>query len=416
MEYYDLEVVNDAKIIVIGCGGAGGNAVNTMIAEDLKYVDFVAINTDSQALAKNNAAIRLQIGEKMRKGLGCGAKPECGKLSAENDEDKIREVLTGHDMAFVTAGFGGGTGTGSAPVVAKIAQEMGILTVAVVTKPFRYEGPRKLRIAELWIEELNKNVDSLIVISNQKLIETASDVSFFEAFKLADRVLMSSVAGIADSITESGFINIDFADVKTILEDSGQALIGVGYGSGETKVLDAVKQAIENPLIEDLTMDGAAGILVNFKIGLDTTQGEIDTAFNYITKSADPEAIIVFGAVLDPELENGAQVTIVATRFTPQVEEIIEIEEIEVLEVKPVVIEKKIVEVIKQEAVKQEEVIKPEEIVEEINEDHKVTKKIRPRPRVKKEEEGYGVVSPERKNDLDVPAWLYKRRKKSKNS
>ncbi len=392
MEIVEIMNVNDAKIVVVGCGGAGGNAIDTMIDEGLKYVDFVAINTDSQALAKNSAPIKLQIGEKLRKGLGCGAKPECGRMSAENDEDKIREILEGHDMAFITAGFGGGTGTGSAPVVARLAQEMGILTVGVVTKPFKYEGNRKLKIAELWIEDLKANVDSLIVISNQKLIETASDVSFFEAFKLADRVLMSSVAGIANSITESGFINIDFADVKTILESSGQALIGIGYGNGETKVIDAVKQAIENPLIEDLTIDGACGILANIKVGLDATQGEINEAMEYITRSCDPDATIVFGAVLDTELENGAQVTIVATQFNKKnLNKVTEEEkDEEIVEIKDIEIEK----------------VEPEIVKNNVFEGNSLS--------FKKEKDGYGVIEPERKKNLDIPTWLHNRSRRKK--
>lgn len=317
----DFNATNDAKIAVVGCGGAGGNALNTMIQENLQYVSFIAINTDSQALAQNRAPHKIQIGQKTRKGLGCGARPECGFISAEEDEEKIREALEGNDMVFITAGLGGGTGTGSAPVVARIAKEMEILTVAVVTKPFSFEGKKKLQIAEMWIEELKKYVDSLIIISNQKIVETAGNISFLEGFKRADSILMSAVAGIADAITEAGVVNIDFADVKTILANSGQALIGVGYGSGQTKVFDAVKQAIENPLIENLTITGAGSILVNFRISPTTTSGEVDEASSYITQNAHEDAEIIVGIVFDPDLGDDSKVTIVATGFdkTPKV-------------------------------------------------------------------------------------------------
>lgn len=318
----DFNAKNDAKIAVIGCGGGGGNAINTMIDGGLQYVSFIAVNTDSQALTNNKASIKLQIGQKTRKGLGCGAQPQCGFSSAEEDEEKIRELIEGHDMVFIAAGLGGGTGTGSAPVVARIAKDMGILTVAVVTKPFLFEGQRKIKVANEWAEELRKYVDSLIVISNQKIVETAGNISFIEGFKKADSVLMSAVAGIANAITDAGMINIDFADIKTILAESGQALIGVGYGSGENKVMEAVKQAIENPLVENLTIQGAGAILVNFTIGPNTTTGEISEATNYITKNAQEEAQVIFGVVLDYDLNTDAKVTIVATKFNELSEKI----------------------------------------------------------------------------------------------
>ena len=312
----DIEPVNDAKLLVIGCGGAGGNAVNTMVESgEVEFVDFVALNTDSQALANNKASVKIQIGEMSRKGLGCGAKPECGKKAAEEDADKIKNVLEEHDMVFITAGLGGGTGTGSAPVVAKLAKEMGILTVAVVSKPFGFEAKKKMTIAEEWLKDLKENVDSLIVISNQKIVETAGNVSFYEAFKMADDVLKSSVMGISDAIMKEGFINIDFEDVKTILSNSGEALIGLGYGSGDNKVLDAVKSAINNPLVENLSIKGARGLLINYTIGLDTTTNEIEEATNFVKEQAASDVNVIFGTTLDHDLQNGVKVTVIATRF-----------------------------------------------------------------------------------------------------
>jgi cell division protein FtsZ len=332
----DLEPVNDAKILVIGCGGAGGNAVNTMIESgEVEFVDFAAINTDSQALSRSKASVRIQIGERTRKGLGCGAKPECGKAAAEDDQDKIKNVLEEHDMVFITAGFGGGTGTGSASVVAKLARELGILTVAVVSKPFNFEGRRKLAISELWLDELKENVDSLIVISNQKIVETAGSVTFLEAFKLADNVLKSSVMGISEAIMRDGLVNIDFADVKTTLFESGEALIGLGFGSGDNKVLDAVKVAINNPLVEGLSIEGAGSVLINYTIGYDTSLDEVDAATNFIVEKTSADVNVIFGVILDPNLENGVQVTVVATKFndlTSEVEIIEESKEIKIPE------------------------------------------------------------------------------------
>jgi len=324
----DLEPINDAKILVIGCGGAGGNAVNTMIESgEVEFVDFAVVNTDSQALSRNKASVRIQIGERTRRGLGCGAKPECGKAAAEDDEDKIKNVLDEHDMVFITAGFGGGTGTGSAAVVAKLARELGILTVAVVSKPFGFEGKRKMTMAELWLDDLKDNVDSLIVISNQKIVETAGNVSFLEAFKLADDVLKSSVMGISEAIMRDGLVNIDFADVKTTLFESGEALIGLGYGSGDNKVLDAVKAAISNPLVEGLSIEGAGAILINYTIGYDTTLDEVNAATNFVTEQTAVDVNVIFGVILDSNLENGVQVTVVATKFNDVTSEVEIIEE-----------------------------------------------------------------------------------------
>lgn len=324
----DLEPVNDAKILVIGCGGAGGNAVNTMIeSEEVEFVDFAVVNTDSQALSRNKASVRIQIGERTRRGLGCGAKPECGKSAAEDDEDKIKNVLEEHDMVFITAGFGGGTGTGSAAVVAKLARELGILTVAVVSKPFGFEGKKKMTMAELWLDDLKDNVDSLIVISNQKIVETSGNVSFLEAFKLADDVLKSSVMGISEAIMRDGLVNIDFADVKTTLFESGEALIGLGYGSGDNKVLDAVKAAINNPLVEGLSIEGAGAILINYTIGYDTTLDEVNAATYFVTEQTSADVNVIFGVILDSNLENGVQVTVVATKFDDVTSEVEIIEE-----------------------------------------------------------------------------------------
>lgn len=397
----DFDVTNDAKIAVVGCGGAGGNALNTMIEEGLQFVNFIAINTDSQALSQNRSPMKIQIGQKTRKGLGCGARPECGYVSAEEDEERIREVLEGNDMVFITAGLGGGTGTGSAPVVARIAKEMEILTVGVVTKPFNFEGKMKTKLANHWIESLREYVDSLIVISNQKIIETAGNVSFLEGFKRADSVLMSAVSGIADAITETGMINIDFADVKTILQSSGQALIGVGYGSGENKVLEAVKQAIENPLIENLTIEGAGAILVNYRMGPDTTNLEIDEATNYITKNAHEDAVVVIGMVLDMELQSDAKVTIVATRFEDRIEQI-SLNEPIMEQHRP-----------KQPTQKQTPppletaVIEPEieiPVQEQIQQDRKAQLNVNL-------DHDTGIIGIDREN-LDIPTWIRKKRNK----
>ncbi len=305
-----------AKIKVIGVGGAGGNAVNTMIAAALGGVDFIVANTDAQALAASKAPVKLQLGEQLTKGLGAGGIPEIGRKAAMEDCDKIRELVEGADMTFVTAGMGGGTGTGAAPVVAKIAKETGSLTVAVVTKPFIFEGKPRMRQAEEGIRELKTSVDTLITIPNQRLLAISSrTTSILETFKKADDVLLQAVRGISDLITTPGLINLDFMDVKTIMSEMGMALMGAATARGENKAVEAAKQAISSPLLEDLSIQGARGILINITGGPSMSLHEVSEAASLIQEEADEEANIIFGAVVDESLEDEIRITVIATGF-----------------------------------------------------------------------------------------------------
>jgi len=305
-----------AKIKVIGVGGAGGNAVNTMIAAALGGVDFIVANTDAQALAASKAPVKLQLGEQLTKGLGAGGIPEIGRKAAMEDCDKIRELVEGADMTFVTAGMGGGTGTGAAPVVAKIAKETGSLTVAVVTKPFIFEGKPRMRQAEEGIRELKTSVDTLITIPNQRLLAISSrTTSILESFKKADDVLLQAVRGISDLITTPGLINLDFMDVKTIMSEMGMALMGAATARGENKAVEAAKQAISSPLLEDLSIQGARGILINITGGPSMSLHEVSEAASLIQEEADEEANIIFGAVVDESLEDEIRITVIATGF-----------------------------------------------------------------------------------------------------
>lgn len=305
-----------AKIKVIGVGGAGGNAVNTMIAAGLVGVDFIVANTDAQALAASKAPVKLQLGEQLTKGLGAGGIPEIGRKAAIEDSDKIRELVEGADMTFVTAGMGGGTGTGAAPVVAKIAKETGSLTVAVVTKPFIFEGKPRMRQAEEGVRELKTSVDTLITIPNQRLLAISSrTTSILETFKKADDVLLQAVRGISDLITTPGLINLDFMDVKTIMSEMGMALMGAATARGENKAVEAAKQAISSPLLEDLSIQGARGILINITGGPSMSLHEVSEAASLIQEEADEEANIIFGAVVDESLEDEIRITVIATGF-----------------------------------------------------------------------------------------------------
>jgi len=304
-----------ARIKVAGIGGAGGSAITRMIESRLKGVDFIAVNSDLQALKENPAEAKIQIGKELTRGLGCGADPDKGRMSAEENKDEIYEELRDTDMVFVTAGMGGGTGTGAAPVVAGIAKELGALTVAVVTKPFSFEGQRRMKLAEAGIEELRKSVDTLIVIPNDRLLQVVDKkTSLMDAFQVVDDVLREGVKGITDLITQSGLINLDFADVKAIMQDSGTALMGIGKSTGESRAIEAARGAIDSPLLE-ISIDGARGILMNITGGPDLGMYEIDEAAKTITEAADPEANIIFGAVIDETMQGEVQITVVATNF-----------------------------------------------------------------------------------------------------
>ena len=304
-----------ATIKVIGVGGAGNNAVNRMLELGIKSVDFIAVNTDRQALQKSKASTKIQIGEKITRGLGAGANPDIGAQSAEESKTELSEVLRGADMVFVTCGMGGGTGTGAAPVVAGLAKEMGILTIGVVTKPFTFEGKKRLAQAERGIESLKSKVDTLIVIPNDKLLQIIDrKTSMSEAFMMADDVLRQGVQGISDLITVTGTVNLDFADVKTIMLNTGMAHMGTGSASGENKAEDAAKQAIQSPLLET-SIEGARGVIINITGGEDLGLQEVNTAAELIQRSVDPEANIIFGTVIDPEMTDEIKITVIATGF-----------------------------------------------------------------------------------------------------
>ncbi len=305
-----------ARIRVVGVGGAGCNAVNTMISAGLDRVDFIALNTDVQALAANRAPARHQIGKELTRGLGAGANPEMGRQAATESRDEIARLLEGADMVFVTAGMGGGTGTGAAPVIADIARELGALTVGVVTKPFLFEGNRRRKAAEQGLTELKAAVDTLITIPNQRLLAiTQEPLPLLEAFKKADEVLLNAVQGISDLIQYHGYINVDFADVKTIMAEQGLALMGTGRAQGERRALRAMEQAISSPLLEDVTIDGARGLLINITAGRDITLQEIHEAISIAQEAADPEANIIFGSLVDENASDEVKITVIATGF-----------------------------------------------------------------------------------------------------
>lgn len=315
LEFEENDVNQFATIKVIGVGGGGNNAVNRMISAGLQGVDFVAVNTDAQALKFSQAMIKMQIGAKLTKGLGAGSNPEIGKKAAEESHDEISKSLEGADMVFVTAGMGGGTGTGAAPIVAEIAKEIGALTVGVVTRPFTFEGRKRAERAEKGIEELRSKVDTLIVIPNDRLLQVADkQTSITDAFRIADDVLRQGVQGISDLIAVPGLINLDFADVKTIMRDTGSALMGIGRATGEKRAEEAAKMAISSPLLET-SIDGAKGVLLNITGGNNLGLFEVNEAAEIISAAADPEANIIFGAVIDETLQDEIHVTVIATGF-----------------------------------------------------------------------------------------------------
>ena len=305
-----------ARIKVIGVGGAGGNAVNHMIEANIEGVEFLVANTDLQALDRSLAPIKLQLGAKLTKGLGAGANPEVGREAAMEDTGKILEALEGADMVFVTAGLGGGTGTGAAPIIASLASEIGALTVAVVTKPFPFEGRMRMRQADNGLEELRSAVDTLITIPNERLKQTVDrSASLAQAFHRADDVLRQAVQGISDLITVPGYINVDFADVKTIMKGMGMALMGTGQAAGESRAQEATQRAISSPLLEEASIEGAKGVLVNITGGTDLALFEVDEAMQIIHSAADPEANIIFGTVTDEKMHNEMKITVIATGF-----------------------------------------------------------------------------------------------------
>ena len=317
MDFDENEKMLDgtATIKVIGVGGAGNNAVNRMVDCGIRGVEFIAVNTDRQALQMSKAGTKIQIGEKITRGLGAGANPDIGAQSAEESKSEISEALRGADMVFVTAGMGGGTGTGAAPIVAGIAKDMGILTIGVVTKPFTFEGKKRLSQADRGIESLKTKVDTLVVIPNDKLLQIIDrKTSIIEAFKMADDVLRQGVQGISDLIAVPGLVNLDFADVKTIMLNTGMAHMGVGSASGENRAEDAAKAAIESPLLET-SIEGARGVIINITGGENLGLHEVNTAAELVQRSVDPEANIIFGTVTDPSMEDEIKITVIATGF-----------------------------------------------------------------------------------------------------
>lgn len=318
LEFEEMENTQLAKIKVIGVGGGGNNAVNRMVVAGLQGVDFIAINTDFQSLRLSKAEQKLQMGEKLTKGLGAGADPDIGKKAAEESKEELVQALKGADMVFVTAGMGGGTGTGAAPVVAEVARQAGALTVGVVTRPFTFEGRKRQQQADIGIEELRSQVDTLITIPNDKLLQVVDKkTSITEAFRVADDVLRQGVQGISDLIAVPGLINLDFADVKTIMVNTGSALMGIGRAAGDKRATEAAKMAISSPLLET-SIEGAKGVLLNITGGNNLGLFEVNEAAEIIANAADPEANIIFGAVIDEELEDEIRITVIATGFNQE--------------------------------------------------------------------------------------------------
>ncbi len=371
---FDVEMQQFANIKVIGCGGGGNNAVNRMIIEGLKNVEFIAINTDKQALMLSHATQKIQIGDKLTKGLGAGANPEIGQKAAEESKEEISQAIKGADMVFITAGMGGGTGTGAAPVVAEIAKSMGVLTVGVVTKPFPFEGRKRMLHAELGIRNLKQRVDTLVTIPNERLLTMVDKkTTLLESFKMADDILRQGVQGISDLITIPGLVNLDFADVKTVMLDKGLAHMGVGRGNGDNRAQEAAKQAISSPLLET-SIVGATGVLLNVTGGADLGLLEITEAAEIVQEAADPDANIIFGAVIDENLKDEIRITVIATGFEKEKGE----REREIDEVRP--------------SYTQEEVERPRRVKKEVLDE----------------------VAPSRDfndDDLEIPAFLRKQRK-----
>ncbi len=315
IEFQNEEQDSFASIKVVGCGGGGNNAVNRMVDAGLRGVEFISVNTDRQALNLSNAQVKIQIGEKLTKGLGAGAVPEVGRRAAEESREEIAQALKGADLVFITAGMGGGTGTGAAPIVAEIARDLGTLTIAVVTKPFNFEGKQRMKNAEAGIEELKQHVDTLVVIPNDRLLQVVNKgTTMIEAFRIADDVLRQGIQGISDLIAVPAMINLDFADVKTVMESGGMAHMGIGIGSGENKLVEAAKNAISSPLLET-NIDGARAVLINVTGGSDISIVDINEAANLVMEAADPDANIIFGAGIDESMGDDVRITVIATGF-----------------------------------------------------------------------------------------------------
>ncbi len=313
---FDDNMSRNAKMKVVGVGGAGGNAVSRMIAEELQGVEFVAINTDAQALREIDSDIKIQIGRKLTRGLGAGARPEIGRQAIAESEEEVAQALDGADLVFVTAGMGGGTGTGAAPTVGRIAREQGALAIAIVTRPFHFEGRKRMRHAEIGLKELRRAVDTMIVVPNERLLSVVGkDTTFREALKRADEVLLHATQGISDLISVTGEVNVDFADVRTVMSNRGAALMGTGTSTEEERAVDAAQQAIASPLLGDVSINGAAGVLVNITGGPDLTIDEVTTINSIVQEAAGEEAEMIFGAVHDAALEGRVRVTVIATGF-----------------------------------------------------------------------------------------------------
>ena len=315
---FELEetVAKNARMKVVGIGGGGGNAVNRMIDEHLMGVEFISVNTDSQALLHNKADVKVQIGKKLTRGLGAGARPEIGRQAIEENRDDVLGVLEGADLVFVTCGMGGGTGTGASPIIAQIARDVGALTVGIITKPFLFEGRKRMRQAEIGISEMAKHVDTMIVVPNERLLAVVGkNVPFQEALKKADEVLLHATQGISTLISVTGLVNVDFADVRTVMQNGGSALMGMGAARGEDRALEAAQHAIASPLLDDVSINGSTGVLVNITGGMDLTLGEVNQISEVIHDAAGDEAEIIFGAVTDPVMEGEVRVTVIATGF-----------------------------------------------------------------------------------------------------
>ncbi|MBI4408112.1 MAG: cell division protein FtsZ [Gemmatimonadetes bacterium] len=317
-EFEDAGVQN-ARMKVVGVGGGGGNAVNRMIDEDLDGVEFISINTDSQALKTSKAQIKIQIGKKLTRGLGAGARPEIGRQAIEENQDEVRRALDGSNLVFITAGMGGGTGTGAAPVIAEVARELGALTIGIVTRPFLFEGKKRMRQAEQGLAELKRTADTVIVVPNERLLSVVGKgTSFRDALKKADEVLLHATRGISDLVHVTGEVNVDFADVRTVMANRGPALMGTGFGAGENRAVQAAQEAISSPLLDNVSIVGAAGVLINITGGMDLTIDEVTTIASIIQEAAGEEAEIIFGAVHDPVMEGEVRVTVIATGLAHQ--------------------------------------------------------------------------------------------------
>ncbi len=313
---YEEPTTQNARMKVVGVGGGGGNAVNRMIDEDLEGVEFISVNTDAQALKESRSQVKIQIGTKLTRGLGAGARPEIGRQALEESRDEVRKALEGADLVFITAGMGGGTGTGGAPLIGEMAREMGCLTIAIVTRPFLFEGKKRMRQAEQGLAELKRAVDTMIVVPNERLLSVVGKgTSFKDALKKADEVLLHATQGISDLIRVTGEVNVDFADVRTIMSNRGAALMGTGFGRGENRAVEAAQEAISSPLLDNISIQGAAGVLINITGGMDLAIDEVTTISSIIQDAAGDEAEIIFGAVHDSNMKEEVRVTVIATGF-----------------------------------------------------------------------------------------------------